>query len=388
MNEKVLYAFGSGTDGASPAAGLIDMSGTLYGTTESGGAYGGGTVFSIDRKTGAESVLHSFGSGADGQFPEASVIEVNGMLYGTTQSGGSYGYGTVYSLDASTGTETVVYSFCPGGYPCIDGASSYASLIEVKGILYGTTYEGGAYGAGTVFSLDPKNDAETVLYSFCTHDECLEGEGGPYAGLIYVNGTLYGTTYADGSSGGGEVFSLDLSTGAETVLHSFGTGGDGDGPRAGLIDVNGMLYGTTAFGGAHGGGTVFALGLMTGKGKVLYSFCSKHRCTDGLEPLTSLINVNGTLYGTSAGGGANCLEEFGCGTVFAVDPTTGAETVIYSFCSQENCTDGLGPVAGLIDLAGALVNGTLYGTTIYGGANCTENDVYPGCGTVFALRAP
>ena len=99
---------------------------------------------------------------------------------------------------------------------------------------------------------------------------------------------------------------------------------------------------------------------------VVYSF--QNNGTDGTIPQASLINVGGTLYGTTWGGGAN-----GGGTVFKVKPTTGAETVVYSFCSQASCTDGRYPDAGLIN-----VNGTLYGTTQNGGAY--------GNGTVFAVN--
>jgi uncharacterized repeat protein (TIGR03803 family) len=163
FTEKVLWSFGSGTDGTNPHAGLIDVSGTLYGTTAFGGGtgcdgYGCGTVFSIDPDTGAETPVYSFCSRKDcrdGDYPYAGLIDVRGALYGTTSSGGTStgcdgsGCGTVFSIDPSTGAEAVLYSFFGG----TDGANPNASLIDVKGTLYGTTYNGGAYGYGTVFSL-------------------------------------------------------------------------------------------------------------------------------------------------------------------------------------------------------------------------------------------
>ena len=152
----MLHTFGKGTDGAKPAASLIDVNGTLYGTTASGGAYKGGTIFSIT-PGGKEKVLHSFGYGADGAYPVASLIYVNGALYGTTENGGASnfcggGCGTVFSITTS-GSESVLHSFAGNG----DGIYPAASLTDVNGTLYGTTTSGGLYGncCGTVFSLKP-----------------------------------------------------------------------------------------------------------------------------------------------------------------------------------------------------------------------------------------
>lgn len=113
--EKVLHSFGNGTDGFFPFAGLTSVDGTLYGTTGNGGAYNagtGGTVFSITTG-GTEKVLHSFGSGTDGSSPTADLIDVKGTLYGTTGAGGAYNAGTVFSITTS-GTEKVLYSFTGG----------------------------------------------------------------------------------------------------------------------------------------------------------------------------------------------------------------------------------------------------------------------------------
>jgi uncharacterized repeat protein (TIGR03803 family) len=199
---------------------------------------------------------------------------------------------------------------------------------------------------------------EKVLYSFCSQTNCTDGaEPG---GLIDVQGVLYGTTFGGGTGdcpgldGCGTVFSLDPSTGAETVLYAFTGGTDGDVPLSGLIDVNGILYGTTEFGGNQNSdcgngscGTVFAFDLTTGEETVLYSFCSEQNCADGSNPHSGLIDVNGTLYGTTMYGGVNGMARQGgelecsgsnCGTVFSLDPSTGTEAVVYSFCSQSDCT--------------------------------------------------
>ncbi len=375
--ETVLHSFASGSDGADPAADLIQANGTLYGTTYGGGNYGYGTVFSVDPDSGAETVLHSFGNGTDGQVPADSLIEVNGTLYGTTSSGGTGcqgedNCGAVFAIDLGTGDETVLYSFC-SQQNCTDGAYPNAGLIMVHGVLVGTTSLGGNNNGGTVFALHPGTGAENVIYSFCSRQTCTDGKG-PYASLIDVKGTLYGTTIYGGarSEGTGTVFALDRDTGAEQVLHAFCGRGkctkDGGYPYNGVIDVDGTLYGTTYIGGTHDSGTVFALDPGTSKERVLYSFCNQPHCADGTNPYAGLIEAEGMLYGTATEYGGH---EFG-GAVFALDPTSGAETTLYSFCRQQYCTDGANPTGGLID-----VKGTMFGTTAAGGSN--------GFGTVFAL---
>jgi uncharacterized repeat protein (TIGR03803 family) len=396
--EALVYSFCSQTkctDGNFPLAGVIDVKGTLYGTTDTGGNYGGGTVFSVDPGTGIETVLHSFGSVTDGRYPSyGSLIDVTGTLYGTTLAGGANcqdegGCGTVFSVDATTGAEAVLYSFC-ARTDCTDGLFPYAGLLDVKGTLFGTTYAGGANcgdnglpGCGTVFSLSPGTGIETVLHSFGSG---ADGRYPFYGALIDVKGTLYGTTLAGGANcqevaGCGTIFSVDATNGAETVLHSFCARtncSDGLFPYAGLLDMKGTLFGTTYAGGANCGdnglpgcGTVFSLDPGTGTETALYSFCARRNCKDGAGPVAGLTDAKGTLYSTTPAGGAH-----EAGTVFSLDPGTGTETVLYSFCSRnskhEGCTDGMYPSA-----TATFVGGTLYGTTLNGG-------IYD-WGTVFAL---
>jgi uncharacterized repeat protein (TIGR03803 family) len=210
-------------------------------------------VPAAEAATFREKILYSFCSDqncTDGARPSASLINVKGTLYGTTPLGGVYGHGTVFAVDRSSGAETIVYSFCSQaqGYYCLDGSEPTAALINVKGVLYGTTTFGGdvgcaAHGCGTAFSIDLNTGVETVLHNFGA-----SGDGAvPYAGLTYAKGMLYGTTFdGGGSCSCGTVFSLDPTTGAETVLHTFGDGIDGQEPFAGLTYVNGKLYGTAA----------------------------------------------------------------------------------------------------------------------------------------------
>ncbi len=379
--ETVIYSFGGGSgsmgDGANPRAGLVNVNGTLYGTTFIGGFYnhrfdthGRGTVFSTTQ-SGTETVLHRFNGSGDGQYPYASLLDVDGTMYGTTEAGGKK-LGTVFSITPN-GTETVLHRFGGGA----DGEGPQAALTDVNGTLYGTTEAGGGigcsgYGCGTVFKITTSGK-ETVLHSFRGPGS---GDGaGPFAGLVNVNGTLYGTTYYGNASGVyGTVFAITRS-GKETVLHGFkgATEEDGAEPQAGLVNVNGTLYGTTFVGGTNsckdynqGCGTVFSI-TPSGKEKVLYSF-QGGKSGDGAEPEASLLNVKGTLYGTTYAGGANSG-----GTIFSIT-TSGTETVIHSFGVSPG--DGKNPEADLID-----VNGTLYGTTVFGGSS----SCHLGCGTVYSL---
>ena len=377
-----------GTNGANPQAGLVQATnGNLYGTTYYGGAtdcapFGCGTVFKIST-TGTLSPLHSFCSESgctDGENPSAGLVQAtNGYLYGTTIFGGANSEGTVFKITPS-GALTTLYSFCPQA-DCADGRLPYAGLVQAtNGYLYGTTESGGANGGGTVFRITPSGTL-TTLYSFCPQSQCPDGEG-PLAGLVQdTNGYLYGTTTSGGVNGYGTVFKITPS-GTLTTLYSFCSQPnctDGEKSYAALIQAtNGDLYGTTYDGGANGtGGTVFRI-TPSGTLTTLHSFCSEGTnpdCTDGENPEAGLFQgTDGNLYGTTSGGGAN-----GVGTVFKITPS-GTLTTLYSFCPGANtvgCTDGEGPLAGLVQDT----NGTFYGTTSAGGA--TPDGLYDG--VVFSL---
>jgi len=196
----------------------------------------------LRRLQASESVLYSFKGGGDGAHPLSTLRYMRGALYGTTHSGGaSNSYGTVFSVTAS-GSEAVVHVFGVGS----DGAYPFAGLTTSG---YGTTNSGGmgdgCNGCGTVYRIS-SSGSETVLHSF--GKSSVDGNF-PLGGLISVNGTLYGTTdgggiYQGTSGGGGAVYSI-TSSGSETLLHSFGSGTDGASPQGDLLEVNGTLYGTT-----------------------------------------------------------------------------------------------------------------------------------------------
>jgi uncharacterized repeat protein (TIGR03803 family) len=336
FTEAVLHPFSGGSDGATPHAGLIEPgAGNFYGTTAGGGANGFGTVFRISLAVGGR-VLHSFAGGSDGATPCAGLIESSdGNFYGTTRAGGANNSGTVFRITPAD-TETVLYSFAGGS----DGVTPYAGLIEGSdGSFYGTTSAGGANNSGTVFRITPTG-VETVLHSFGSDSDGAT----PYAGLIKgSDGNFYGTSVEGGANGAGTVFRI-TPAGVETVLYSFAGGSDGIGPRAGLIEgSDGNFYGTTELGGLHNLGTGRNRGAVfritpDGMETVLYSFAGG---TDGSEPLAGLVEgSDGNLYGTTSAGGAH-----NGGTVFRITPA-GVETVLYSFAGG---MDGSQPLAGLIE---------------------------------------
>jgi uncharacterized repeat protein (TIGR03803 family) len=310
-NETVLYDFAGNKDGATPLYGGLfrDSSGNLYGTTSVGGAAGNGTIFKVNPTSKERAV--SFAGGKSGGFPAAGLVpDGAGNAYGTTQYRGTgcppYGCGTVFKVN-SAGKVTVLYSFLGGS----DGANPVSGLVrDSVGSFYGTTLNGGASNAGTVFKIDPTGK-ETVLHAFTGGTDGAK----PYAGLVLDDaGDLYGVTSAGGANNGGTVFQVD-STGKETVLYNFCCA-DGQSPMGTLTrDSTGNLYGTTFAGGPAFGGTVFKLD-STGTETVLYSFCAQNNCADGVQPYAGVLRDSaGSLYGTTSGGGVN-----GAGVVFKIAP--------------------------------------------------------------------
>ena len=304
----------------------------------------------------AFTMLHSFHYQDDPHPNTALVQATNGDLYATSYNG-PHLTGTIFEITPA-GTATLLYAFC--SHPCAHGERPEGGLVQAaNGNLYGTTRFGGAYGHGTFFNIT-MGGTLTTLYSFCSLSNCTDGQG-PYGTLVQgANGDFYGTTEEGGANGFGTVFKITPS-GTLTTLYSFCSQGypcaDGQSPSGGLVHaIDGDFYGTTSDGGANNVGTVFKI-TPTGTLTTLYSFCSKSGCTSGYYPQVLLQATDGDFYGTTADGGAN-----GGGTVFKITPS-GALTTLYTFCSQSGCADGETPTAGLIQAT----DGDFYGTTFLGG---------------------
>jgi uncharacterized repeat protein (TIGR03803 family) len=371
-----------------PSGNLIfDAAGNIYGTTASGGlkvrehcfqlGRGCGVVWRLTPKPGggwAFSIIHAF-SGPDGANPLAGLVrDAAGNLYGTTELGGAYNWGTVFKLAPNpdgTWNGSVLYSFSfPDGYPS-------ALIFDPAGNLYGTGC-GGAYGDcnGEVFKLAPSPDgswSKSVLYSFTGGADGRQ----PGARLIFdALGNLYGTTQLGGSStstqcfgmGCGVVFKLAPNsdgTWTQSVLQSF-TGADGYFPADLVFDSAGNLYGTTQGGGApgcsYGCGVVFKLAPNadgTWAESTLHAFTGG---ADGANPFAGLVLHAGSLYGTTLYGGTCAISTTGCGVVFKLTPTSSGwrETVLQAFLGFGHSPEA--PV--IFDPVG-----NLYGTTGQGNGN-------------------
>ncbi|HEY6327066.1 MAG TPA: choice-of-anchor tandem repeat GloVer-containing protein [Candidatus Cybelea sp.] len=362
--ETPLYSFDGHTSGGAPMAGLLLHNGLLYGTTSAYGK-GYGTVFDIDA-FGKLHVLYAFTGYPDAEYPQAGLIFFNGAFYGTSSAGGVYSGGTIFSV-APDGVEHVVHSFGNRA----DGVIPLAGLVDVNGVLYGTTQDGGTYTKGTVFELDASG--ERVLHSF--KGAPADG-GHPTAGLIRYKDALYGTTRAGGLiAAGGAVYKV-TPFGYETVLHSFGVNhGDGMNPAGPLVVVNGEFFGTTLRGGTHRYGTVFAMS-PSGSEQLLHSFAAGSDGADPLSGLIAVggelygTTMSGGLTERRSGDCLTGPDSTGvptCGTIFKVD-AFGREQVVYRF---RGYSDGANPEAGLID-----ISGTLYGTTTWGGAHVDFGTVF------------
>jgi uncharacterized repeat protein (TIGR03803 family) len=307
--------------------------------------------------------------GTDNANPEYGPPLVQGRdgnFYGTT-TGGSTANGTVFEITAA-GTLTTVHTFISS-----DGYFPYAGLaLGTDGELYGTASAAGLYNFGTVFKTTETNITDgsvlTVLHNF---QNSTDGAFPMSALMQAADRNFYGTTPANasGPNHNGTVFKV-TSTGNLTTLYTFQNGTDGTNPVAALIQgANGNFYGMTD----SEPGTIFQI-TPTGKLSTLHTFNG----TDGLSPNGTLVQAaNGNFYGTTVQGGANC-SNIGCGTVFKMT-AGGTLTTLYSFCSQPGCTDGNGPIGGMVQAT----DGNFYGTTSAGGiiGSCGN----PGCGTLFRI---
>jgi uncharacterized repeat protein (TIGR03803 family) len=357
-NYTTLYSFTAlsappslNPDGANPGANLIISDNLLYGTTDNGGSNGFGTVFVASLDGTEVTTLHSFAGSHDGATPTADLILAGGTLYGTTKQGGRSDNGTIFAINTNgTGFQTL-YNFTNG----VDGASPAGGLVLSGNTLYGTAENGGANLDGSIFAIDTNGSGFASLHSFTYSD----GEG-PTAALTLSGNTLYGPTSGGGAWNNGTLFAINTDGSNFTNLYSFTGGNDGSAPDGALIVSNNVLYGTATGGGAGGSGAIFAVGIDGSNFTNLYSFTGG---ADGMTPEGSLFLTNNILYGTAQYGGV-----FSNGTVFAVGTDGAGFTNLYSFTGAD---DGASPVAGF-------VGDTLYGTTLRGG-NAGE-------GVIFAIQ--
>ncbi|HXP60391.1 MAG TPA: choice-of-anchor tandem repeat GloVer-containing protein [Dongiaceae bacterium] len=345
----------TGGDGQNPCAGLVLSGSTLYGTTQSGGSSSNGVVFKMNTDGSGYTVLKDF-TGGDGQSPFGDLVLAGSTLYGTTIYGGDGDHGVVFEVNADGSGYAALKSFTwsEGAYPC-------GGLVLAGSALYGTTANGGTstypFGAGAVFKLNTDGSGCTALKSFTGSDGA-----NPEAGLVLGGSTLYGTTSQGGDPSVGVVFKVNTDGSGYTVLKNLDAS-DGVGPQASLILSGSTLYGTTTWGGGassgpySGYGVVFKMNADGSGYVVLKNFTGG----DGQGPRAGLALWGSTLYGTTAWGGSSSSgPDSGYGVAFQVNTDGSGYTVLKSFTGS----DGASPRADLV-----LAGNTLYGTTFGGGSS-------------------
>src|SRR5579883_951084 len=363
---QTLFSF-NGTNGQYPELNFVQgLDGNLYGTTNNGGTPGPGTVFKVTQ-SGTLTTVYNFCAQVnctDGSYPMELgflALDTDGSLYGTTQGGGTNGFGTIFKITPG-GNLTTLYSFCSQPN-CVDQGLPYSGVVRgADGNFYGVTPGGGLSGplcgpspdgitCGTVYKITPQG-AFRIIYSFCSQANCTDGSV-PIGQLVSgADGNLYGTTSSGGGHGLGTIFKITLS-GKLTTLHSFDPAAGQGGcqvPCAPMIQAtNGNFYGTDFYGG--GSGTFFEI-TPAGGFTTLYNFCSQPNCTDGAFPMGIVQGTDKSIYGVTAWGGSGPGYS-GAGTLFKISPA-GSLTTLHTF----NSTDGSQP-SGLVQAT----NGRFYGET-------------------------
>ncbi len=364
-----MHDFSGYVNGATPYGDLAVSGSTMYGMLPTGGPYNDGLIFSISTSGGSFTDLHDFSGGEfDGALPQGSLVLSGSTLYGMTSSGGTLGWGTIFSISTSGGPLTIMWDFA--GYYNFDGADPVGSLIISGSTLYGMTNEGGAFSGqdcngGEIFSIPINGGGETRLHGFCGG----AGDGAfPYGSLTISGGTLYGMTERYGAYSDGIIFSISTGGGALTDLHDFSESStDGGWPYYTSLTLSGgTLYGMTQYGGASGYGIIFSISTSGGALTDLHDFTAG--AGDGEWPQGSLTLSGSTLYGMTQYGGAS-----GYGIIFSISTSGGALTVLHTFTGS--ATDGEGPWGDL-----ALSGGTFYGMTQNGGS--------AGEGAIFSYGVP
>jgi uncharacterized repeat protein (TIGR03803 family) len=386
---------GTNLEGAYPY-GVIFSSNVLYGTAL-GGGISNGAVFRINASGTGFTNLHSFSAtsgpaatNGDGTFPFGTLIESGASLYGTANTGGKWGNGTIFSLRANGTGFTNLHSFSPLQSVLntnSDGAFPQGDFILSGNTLFGTAQYGGALGGGVVFRIDTNGHSFTNLHSFSYPLGSNAGGSSPLSGVTISSNVLFGVTWRGGTGGQGCVFRVNTDGSGFTNLHSFTdltgiTNDDGAQPQ-GVIVSGGTIYGTAGWGGSAGNGVIFAMQTDGTGFRTLHQFSATASNSvgnltnaDGAQPNTSLVLSGNTLFGMASGGG-----EAGNGGVFsiAIDGTQFTPLYYFSAPSGNPLTNNDGVLTnpqGELAISGR----TIYGVADFGGQF--------GSGTVFSVLVP
>lgn len=350
---SVIHMMNKTTEGGDSYGSLTEgKDGNLYGVTYDGGTYNYGTIFKVTTG-GTLTVLKHLNQPTDGAYAQCDLIQAtDNNFYGTTYSGGSIGYGTIFKI-TSAGSFSVIKNLSYSS----DGALTYSGLTQnTDGNLYGITRGGGSKGAGTIYKLTLAG-VFTTLHSF---DPAVDGGNSSSALIKGADNNLYALCSAGGAYNFGTAFKVSTS-GVVTVLNNFNGASFGNAPYSTFIKgKDSAYYATTSAGGAYGYGSIVKI--CGGVTSVLHSF---NKSTEGGYPKGKLLLANdGNFYGMTSDGGSK-----NAGTIFKLTPS-GNFSVLYTFNSA---TDGGNPLGGLMQAK----DGLLYGVTISGGSNTS--------GTIFKI---
>jgi len=367
----ILHSFSGPPSDGDFGGGMLVTNSIIYGVTDFGGSNNAGTVYSIGTDGSNYQLLHNFaGSPSDGATPSGLRL-VGSTLYGSTVSGGSSDFGTLFAIGTGGNNYTILHNFA--GSPS-DGRLPLDFEI-MNSIIYGVTEMGGSNGSnglygpvsgGTLYSIGTGGGSITILHNFGSATD------GTMPVLFTLAGsTIYGTTWYGGSNGsnglygpvsGGTLYSISTGGKNYTILHNFGSATDGTLPQ--YFEVNGStIYGVTAFGGSSSSGTVYSISTGGGSITILHDFAGSP--TDGAGPEFLLPLTGSTLYGSCASGGSN-----DAGTVFSIGTGGNNYTILHNFAGSSPIYPGLCGIVG----------STLYGVTDYGGSSSSGSVFSVGTG--------
>lgn len=338
-----LLDFGS-NGGSDPKGSFISVGTDLYGMTNRGGAFDWGTIFKIKPDGSGFLKLLDFEGTSNGSSPNGSLFSDGAFLYGMTQSGGTNNQGTIFKIKLDGSGYSKLLDFDGSG----NGSYPHGNLISDGTFLYGMTYSGGEFDSGTIFKIKPDGSSYSLLLEFHFPIDGVY----PYGSLTLEGSTLYGMTSSGGVNDLGTVFKIESSGSGFTKLFDFDGNNSGRNPHGSLLSDGAFLYGMTLTGGAFGDGVIFKI-MPDGT-----SFTNLHDfqgSNDGSEPCGDLILEGGLLYGLASYYGNDY------GTIFKIKPDG---TSFENLRSLNGTTDGDAPYGSLIS------DGTfLYGMTSAGGSS-------------------
>jgi len=340
-----LLDFGD-TTGVLPAGTPVISGNVLYATTQSGGENGFGTIFSVHINGSGYKVIWNF-DGVNGKYPPSSLLLSGNKLYGVGHKGGVQDNdGNVFSIDTDGSGIKDLWDFDDtGSTGNANGVNPQCTLLRIGNRLYGMTQEGGANGVGVIFSINANGGGYKDLWDF---DDTGSNGTYPYASLTLAGKKFYGTTYGGGVYGDGNVFSIDTGGGGYKDLFDFNSV-NGENPEGNVTVSGNKLYGMTT-----GGGEGYSMGVIFSMDTDGSDFKEMHQFNDtyGGNPEGSLTLSGNLLYGTTNIGGLYGYQYGGSGNgiIFSIDTNGTGYTDIFDF----NTTYGANPQSNLTLAGGTL----------------------------------